>query len=148
MLFNKFIDKKKIGKGVFGNVYKVNNFFDKQSYALKIYRDYGEHCRNEVKSIIYNEVSTLKALQNSDFIIKIYDLYYDEDLIGLSMELAEMNLYKYIDIHRNNIDNNMINKLYFELLSGIDHCHNNNFLHLDLKPQNILIDKNKTIKNM
>lgn len=34
----------------------------------------------------------------------------------------------------------------FQVLKGLEYCHANNILHRDLKPQNILIDKQGTVK--
>ncbi len=34
-----------------------------------------------------------------------------------------------------------VKKIIYQLLLGLDYCHSNRVLHRDLKPQNILVNK-------
>jgi serine/threonine protein kinase len=41
-----------------------------------------------------------------------------------------------------NLSSNLIRYLYLQLLKGINQLHDSGFVHGDIKPENLLIDKN------
>lgn len=41
-----------------------------------------------------------------------------------------------------NLSSNLIKYLYLQLLQGMNQLHSNGFVHGDIKPENLLIDKN------
>lgn len=41
-----------------------------------------------------------------------------------------------------NLSSNLIRYLYLQLLKGMNQLHLNGFVHGDIKPENLLIDKN------
>ncbi len=41
-----------------------------------------------------------------------------------------------------NLSSNLIRYLYLQLLRGMNQLHNHGFVHGDIKPENLLIDKN------
>jgi len=43
------------------------------------------------------------------------------------------------------LGDDLIRKFTFQLLQAIVHCHSRRFLHRDVKPGNILVDKDKEI---
>jgi len=40
------------------------------------------------------------------------------------------------------LSSNLIRYLYLQLLKGMNQLHSNGFVHGDIKPENLLIDKN------
>ena len=62
------------------------------------------------------------------------------------MELCKSNLQTYIDNHKGTITNYEGILIIFQILIGIKHLYSNNSVHLDLKPDNILLTNRKNIQ--
>ena len=62
-----------------------------------------------------------------------------------TMELCKSNLQNYIDDHKGSISNSEGILIIFQILIGIKHLYSKNVVHLDLKPDNILITNRKNI---
>ena len=77
-------------------------------------------------------------------ILELYDIIYTNDYIYLILEYCDIDLYKYIEIY--NISNDMIEYFIKQLIDGLQHMVKKNILHRDLKPHNILINKNNVLK--
>lgn len=61
-------------------------------------------------------------------------------------EHCDQDLKKYFDSLNGEIDPNVVQSFFYQLLKGLAFCHCHNILHRDLKPQNILINKNGVLK--
>jgi serine/threonine protein kinase len=67
----------------------------------------------------------------------------------LVFEFLDNDLKQYIDLKRKKkqtLDPYLIKSYLFQILKGIAFCHSHRVLHRDLKPQNLLIDKEGNIK--
>lgn len=53
---------------------------------------------------------------------------------------------KYFDSLNGEIDLDVVKSFMYQLLRGLAFCHSHNVLHRDLKPQNLLINKNGELK--
>ena len=62
-----------------------------------------------------------------------------------TMELCKSNLQNYVDNHKGSISNSEGILIIFQILIGIKHLYSKNVVHLDLKPDNILITNRKNI---
>ncbi|KAK6943898.1 Protein kinase domain [Dillenia turbinata] len=71
-------------------------------------------------------------------------------LLYLVFEYLDTDLKKFIDSHRKGPDPRplspaLIQSFLYQLCKGVAHCHGHGVLHRDLKPQNLLVDKEKGI---
>ena len=64
------------------------------------------------------------------------------------MELCKSNLQTYIDNYKGKISNSNGILIGFQILIGIKHLYSNNSVHLDLKPDNILITNRANIDGL
>ena len=146
-LENKYHFKKikKIGRGAFGSVYKIQDKNDNKVYALKkiILK------KNQNLDKIKNEASLLEKIDNEN-VIKYIDSFFYDDSFYLIMEFcSNLDLRSFIDEHKKEnkpISETIIRKIISGLCHGIKAIHNNNMIHRDLKPENIFISDNYEIK--
>lgn len=81
-------------------------------------------------------------------IVRLYDVIHTETKLTLIFEYADQDLKKYMDQHgdRGALDPNTVRSFMFQLLKGTAFCHENQVLHRDLKPQNLLINRKGELK--
>ena len=136
---------EKIGKGTFGNVYKLekNNKF----YALKkiSIKDLDQEEIDKIKQ----EAKILSDLDNEN-IIKYYGCKEEDDYFNIVMEYGgKSNLYNFIQSYRQkneNIEEYKIKDIILQICIAIKVIHENKIIHRDLKPENILINEDNKIK--
>ena len=146
------MEKKLLGKGRFGKVYKVNK--DDETIALK---EITIEAKNKEKALILGidsteeleektsevmkEISFLNDLKGDSHIVNYIDYYVDktEDQYTLSIE---MELLKQLDsIHDGIFDSKDIKKLLDDMLDALQVLEEHHIVHGDIKPSNIMVDE-------
>ncbi|KAK7468004.1 hypothetical protein BaRGS_00036748 [Batillaria attramentaria] len=139
----KYEKLEKIGEGTYGTVFKAKNRETHEIVALKRVRldddDEG------VPSSALREICLLKELKHKN-IVRLHDVLHSERKLTLVFEYCDQDLKKYFDTCNGEIDPDTVKSFMYQLLRGLDFCHSNNVLHRDLKPQNLLINKNGELK--
>lgn len=145
---NEFLILREINRGSYGSVLETINLKNNNKYALKIIRN-EDRFRKQSK----HEITVLKNLNEKNYknkypIIKFYGYFNFKNHICLIFELlSDMNLgdllkktkYKGLEIK------NVI-KFSRQIAYAIKFIHNLNFIHCDLKPQNIVLVNKKKCK--
>ena len=62
------------------------------------------------------------------------------------LPLQDTDLSRYMENHPGPLDPHNVQIFLFQLLRGLDFCHERKILHRDLKPQNLLISENGELK--
>lgn len=140
---------EKIGEGTYGKVYKARNKSTGRLVALKKTRLEMED--EGVPSTALREVSLLQMLSHSIYIVRLLSVEsVDENgkpQLYLVFEYLDSDLKKFIDSYGrgsgNPIPAKTIQSFMYQLLKGVAHCHGHGVMHRDLKPQNLLVDKEK-----
>jgi cyclin-dependent kinase len=140
---------EKIGEGTYGKVYKARDKRTGRLVALKKTRFETED--EGVPSTALREVSLLQMLSHSIYIVRLLCVEsVDENgksQLYLVFEYLDSDLKKYIDSHGrgnvNPISARTIQSFLYQLLKGVAHCHGHGVMHRDLKPQNLLVDKER-----
>ncbi|KAG9244425.1 kinase-like protein [Calycina marina] len=169
-LSSRFESIELIGSGEFSNVYKATKpavaistpFCFGQSpsrsrtpptpmpervFAVKKSRQPFTGIRDRQRKL--QEVEVLKALRHSDHVVDFIDSWEDKGYLYIQTEYCEEGS---LDVFLNNIgnmgrmDDFRIWKICLELCKGLRHIHDSGFIHLDLKPANILITFEGIIK--
>jgi len=138
----KYQKIEKIGEGTYGVVYKAKNRVTSELVALKKIRLEAED--EGIPSTAIREISILKELQHPN-IVRLHDVIHTEKKLTLVFEYLDQDLKKYLDASEG-LDAHQIKSSLYQLLRGVAFCHDRRVLHRDLKPQNLLINKEGELK--
>lgn len=135
---------KKLGGGGMSRVYLAEDSILKRSVAIKAIRiPSGE--KEEAIKRFEREVHNLTQLSH-DNIVNVFDVTEDDENFYLVMEYIEgLTLSEYIQ-KNHPLDVDTILNFINQIINGIKHAHDTKIVHRDIKPQNILVDKNQTLK--
>lgn len=138
---------EKIGEGTYGLVFKAKDKVTNAIVALKRIRP--EAANEGIPPTAIREISALKELSHPN-IVKLLDVVhtYEEDVTNLTLvfEYLEQDLKQYLDTCESGLDLRTTKAFLFQLLTGLAYCHKHRVLHRDLKPQNLLINRDGELK--
>ncbi|GLV43703.1 Cyclin-dependent kinase 2 [Carabus blaptoides fortunei] len=140
---DKFLRVEKIGEGTYGVVYKAKDKISGKYVALKKIRI--ETDTEGVPSTAIREISVLKGL-NHPAVVQLLDIVVVEKKLFLVFEYLNMDLKEFLDASTVKLEDDLVKSFLKQLLEGIAYCHTHRILHRDLKPQNLLIDREGHIK--
>lgn len=139
----KYNKLEKGGEGTYGMVYKAIDRSTGQDVALKKIKleveDEGIPCT------ALREISLLKELKHPN-IVELKDVEQSGGSLYLVFEWVDKDLKKYMDSQSGPLPLPLVKSYMYQLLKGLDYCHSRGIMHRDLKPQNLLVDKNGTMK--
>lgn len=135
-----------IGEGGMADVYKAVDILDKKNVAVKILKK--EFAENEEFLRRFRNESKAIAVLSHPNIVKIYDVGFTEKLQFIVMEYIDgITLREYIDSQRVLTWKDAVHFIV-QILRALQHAHNRGIVHRDIKPQNIMLFTDGTIKVM
>ncbi|KKY23977.1 putative meiosis induction protein kinase [Diplodia seriata] len=88
------------------------------------------------------EVIFLRSLPNHPHLVPALDIFLDpmSKKLHIAMEYMDGNLYQLMKARdHKRLDVSTVKSILFQIISGLEHIHENNFFHRDIKPENILV---------
>lgn len=143
-----FVSKRKIGSGAFGNVYLLKLAGTGEEVAMKtVFQD---------KRYKNRELSVMKVLDHPN-IVKLLNYYYttelkngkNEQFLNCVMDYVPETLSSLISDNRKNrkiFPLPIIKVFAFQMLKSIGYLHAMGICHRDIKPQNVLVGHDYTLK--
>merc|ERR1719296_298150 len=98
-----------------------------------------------IPSTAIREISLLKELQHPN-IVRLYDVVHTEKKLTLVFEFLDQDLKKYLDVCDTGLELPIMKSFLYQLLMGVAYCHHHRVLHRDLKPPNLLINREGQLK--
>jgi eukaryotic-like serine/threonine-protein kinase len=133
-----------IGGGGMANVYLAHDMILDRDVAVKMLR---LDLTNDDEFIrrFHREAQSATSLNHPN-IVNIYDVGEEKDLYYIVMEYVKgQTLKQYIQQNSPlRVDETV--GIMRQLTSAIAHAHHNNIIHRDIKPHNILVDRNGKVK--
>lgn len=127
-----------LGSGEFGTVFKCLNKLDGFYYAVKQVKITAKSIRNEALQEAYILASS-SMIDDNCYIIRYYSVWVEGKYLYICMELCEGSLKKHIE--KQPVTEVFLCKLVRNIAKGLKKLHENNIIHMDIKPENILINK-------
>lgn len=130
-----------LGVGTFGKVWLVTNGNSKEAYALKVQRKRILLQHQQVEGVM-REMSVMAKISHP-FVLKLINVYQDSDAVLMLVKLVQGGeLYGIMKRARRNILPERDAKFYGSgILEGLCYMHSFDILYRDLKPENVLINK-------
>ncbi len=146
MLEGRYLIEDLIGVGGMANVYHGFDTAENRPVAIKMLRD--EYAGNtESLRRFRNESKAIYSLDHPN-IVKIYDVLLDRQNPVIIMEyVSGITLKEYIE-RMGVVTPNIAAALCVQLMLALRHAHDNGIVHRDIKPQNIMVKKDGSIKVM
>ncbi|KAK5167871.1 hypothetical protein LTR04_007124 [Oleoguttula sp. CCFEE 6159] len=94
------------------------------------------HCA-ELREVVF-----LRTLPNHPHLVPTLDIFLDplSKKLHIAMEYMDGNLYQLMKAREHKqFDGSSVKSILFQIMSGLEHIHDNNFFHRDIKPENILV---------
>lgn len=126
----------KLGQGSFGEVFRVQSKDDGCMYAVKKsrVRFRGEFDRQQR----LDEVKKHERLRFHPNCVKLIQAWEERQQLYIQTELCDMSLTDFCE-KNNNIDEKIVWEILVDLTQGLKHLHDNQMIHMDIKPANVLI---------
>lgn len=144
LLDNRYEILEAIGTGGMAVVYKALDHRLNRLVAVKILKD--DLSRNQEFRRRFHAESQAVAMLSHPNIVSVYDVSRSGDADYIVMELIEgISLKQYLE---KKINLNWRETLHFsiQIAKALDHAHSRGIVHRDIKPHNILILKDGSIK--
>ncbi|MBR3815474.1 MAG: Stk1 family PASTA domain-containing Ser/Thr kinase [Clostridia bacterium] len=133
-----------IGVGGMAVVYKAFDNIDHKIVAVKILKD--EFLANEeFKRRFKNESKAIAVLSHQN-IVKVFDVSYGDVLQYIVMEYVDGITLKEYMLQQGKIDPREAIYFLTQILRALQHAHDKGIVHRDIKPQNIMLQSDGTIK--
>ena len=150
LLTNRYMISGRIGKGTFGSVFKALDLENNNWVAIKIiknskgYMPLGKH---EVKILQRLAATSGLPAPESTGIIHMLDNFEFKNHVCIVFDLLGKNLYQYMqDNQFQPLPIYRVRRFAYQILKSIKSIHEMDLTHTDLKPENIVLDKNKNVK--
>ena len=133
-----------IGVGGMAVVYKAFDTIEDRVVAIKILKE--EFVTNEEFVRRFKNESKAIAVLSHPNIVKIYDVSFGDLIQYIVMEYIEgITLKQYIENNRDIPWKETVN-IIMQILRALQHAHDKGIIHRDVKPQNIMLTDDGTIK--
>ena len=129
-----------LGSGNFGTVYKCRNKFDNLIYAVKVLKNNVHNAVNEAQAL-----ASLNMMYESTHIVRYFNSWKEDKDVYIVMEMCNQNLDEFTR-NKQHLPEKKLRKIIKHVCKALSKLHKDKVVHLDIKPENILIANNGKFK--
>ena len=133
-----------IGIGGMAVVYKGHDIIEDKTVAVKILKD--EYVSNEEFIRRFKNESRAIAVLSHTNIVKVFDVSFGETMQYIVMEYIDGITLKQLIEQQGSLRWKDALQYVVQILRGLQHAHDHGIVHRDVKPQNIMVLEDGTIK--
>ena len=133
-----------IGQGGMADVYKAKDTILNRIVAIKVLRD--KLSQDAMALVRFQREASAASRLSHPNVVDIYDVGEYEGMHYIVMEFIRGRTLKELIAQRGALDVDEAIGIMKQLVSAINHAHENNIIHRDIKPQNVLVKDDGTIK--
>ncbi len=144
MIADRYIIVRSLGQGGMADVYLAMDTVLDREVALKILR--GELANDPVALLRFQREANAASAINHPNIVEIYDVGAWDNKQFIVMEYVRGKTLKQLIGHRGALDQKEAVAIMKQLVEATSIAHSCNIIHRDIKPQNVLVKDDGTIK--
>lgn len=137
---NRYELLETIGEGGEGRIFKAYDRAVERFVAIKELR-----LHNKERSEALKEARAIARISHPN-VISLYDVIEEEDKVYLIMEYVEGTSLREILQGSHYLDFQVALGIFIQVALAVEFAHNHGILHLDIKPENILVSKTGVVK--
>ncbi|MBZ9635861.1 Stk1 family PASTA domain-containing Ser/Thr kinase [Clostridium sp. FP1] len=144
MLGSRYELLEKIGEGGMAIVYKAKCHLLNRNVAVKILKE--EFSNNIDFMEKFKKEAASAASLSSNYIVNIYDVGQENDINYIVMEYIKGKTLKQVILQNGSMNNSQVIDYGIQIAKALQCAHKNNIIHRDIKPHNILVTEDGTVK--
>lgn len=133
----KYVFIEKIGSGLSGKVYTARSVKDQSVYAIKVIKKSNYICNKEIET-----TKSIASKGNFD-LVEVID---GEQEVGIVMPYYKnSDLYNFLEERASGLPEKEALKITLQILKAVQNIHQAGYVHLDIKPENVMFNKNNEV---
>ncbi|KAI4495890.1 hypothetical protein M0802_008296 [Mischocyttarus mexicanus] len=140
---DKYENIEVVGEGSYGVVMKCRHRETGQVVAIKKFLETEEDV--QVRKLALREIRILKKLRHEN-LINMIEVFRRRKRFYLVFEFLDHTVLDELERTADGLGIEVSKRYIFQVLRGLNFCHNNHIMHRDVKPENVLVSSNGVIK--
>ncbi|XP_059048688.1 cyclin-dependent kinase-like 1 [Achroia grisella] len=132
-----------VGEGSYGVVLKCRRRDNGQLVAIKKFLETEDDAA--VRKMALREIRMLKKLRH-DHLVNMIEVFRRKRRFYLVFEYLDHTLLDELEASPGGLGEDTAKKHLYQLLKGIEYCHQNSIIHRDVKPENVLVSNAGIVK--
>lgn len=144
MISERYMIVTSLGEGGMADVYLAIDTILNREVAIKILR--GELSSDPVTLLRFQREANAASKLNHPNVVDVYDVGESEGRHFIVMEYVRGRTLKQLISQRGALDKKEAVDIMLQITSAVQHAHENHIIHRDIKPQNVLVKDDGTVK--
>ena len=144
MIAERYMIVSSLGEGGMADVYLAIDTILNREVAIKVLR--GELSKDPVTLLRFQREANAVSKLNHPNVVDVYDVGEFEGRHYIVMEYVRGRTLKQLISQRGALHQEEAVNIMLQLTSAVQHAHENDIIHRDIKPQNVLVKDDGTVK--